>query len=91
MICLDTNYLIHCLEAGSEEAERITAWYRRGEHLLAPVTAWYEFLCGPVTAEQEEIVRAFLTEVSPLPRNKRAKQRTSSTRPAASAICAWTP
>ena len=65
MICLDTNYLIRCLEAGSEEAERITAWYRRGERLLAPVTAWYEFLCGPVTAEQEEIVRAFLAEVIP--------------------------
>ncbi len=65
MICLDTNYLIRCLEAGSEEAERITAWYRHGERLLAPVTAWYEFLCGPVTAEQEEIVRAFLVEVIP--------------------------
>ena len=65
MICLDTNYLIRCLEAGSEEAERITAWYRRGERLLAPVTAWHEFLCGPVTTEQEEIVRAFLAEVIP--------------------------
>ena len=65
MICLDTNYLIRCLEPGSEEADRITAWYRRGERLLAPTTAWYEFLCGPVTPEQEEAVRAFLAEVIP--------------------------
>lgn len=65
MICLDTNYLIRCLEPGSTEAKRITAWYRRGERLTTPTTAWYEFLCGPVTAEQEETVRAFLTEVIP--------------------------
>jgi len=65
VICLDTNYLIRCLEDGSEEANRITDWYRRGERLIAPMPAWYEFLCGPITAEQEEIVRAFLAEVIP--------------------------
>ncbi|MBE2181653.1 MAG: PIN domain-containing protein [Chthoniobacterales bacterium] len=65
MICLDTNYLIRCLEPGSEEAERIMAWYRRGERLLAPMPAWYELLCGPVTPEQEEIMRGFLAEVIP--------------------------
>ncbi len=65
MICLDTNYLIRCLEPGSEEAECIMAWYGRGERLVAPMPAWYEFLCGPVTLEQEEIMRAFLAEVIP--------------------------
>lgn len=65
VICLDTNYLIRCLELGSEESDRITSWYRRGERLCAPMPAWYEFLCGPVTAEQEEAVRAFLAEVIP--------------------------
>jgi len=65
VICLDTNYLIRCLEPGSEEAERITAWYGRGERLFVPMPAWYEFLCAPVTPEQAEIMRAFLTEVIP--------------------------
>ena len=65
MICLDTNYLIRCLEDGSEEAGRITDWYRSGERLITPVPAWYEFLCGPITMEREEIVRAFLAEVIP--------------------------
>jgi len=65
VICLDTNYLIRCLEPDSEEAGRITAWYRRGERLLVPMPAWYEFLCGPVTLEQEEIMRAFLAEAIP--------------------------
>jgi predicted nucleic acid-binding protein len=65
VICLDTNYLIRCLEHGSEEAERITNWYRGGERLITPMPAWYEFLCGPITPEHEEIVRAFLAEVIP--------------------------
>jgi predicted nucleic acid-binding protein len=65
VICLDTNYLIRCLEDSSEEAGRITDWYRSGERLITPVPAWYEFLCGPITMEREEIVRAFLAEVIP--------------------------
>jgi predicted nucleic acid-binding protein len=65
VICLDTNYLIRCLEPGSEEARRITDWYRGEERLIAPMPAWYEFLRGPITTEQEEIVRAFLAEVLP--------------------------
>jgi hypothetical protein len=65
VICLDTDYLIRCLEPGSEEADRIAAWYRRGERLIAPMTAWYESLCGPVNAEQKNIVRAFLAEIIP--------------------------
>ena len=63
MICLDTNYLSRCLEDGSAEAGHITDWYRGGERLITPMPAWYEFLCGPITMEQEEIVRAFLSEV----------------------------
>jgi predicted nucleic acid-binding protein len=46
------------------EDEKIGA-PRRGERLLAPMPAWYEFLCGPVTLWQEEIMRAFLAEVIP--------------------------
>ena len=65
MICLDTNYLSRCLEDGSAEAGHITDWYRGGERLITPMPAWYEFLCGPITIEQEEIVRAFLAEVIP--------------------------
>jgi predicted nucleic acid-binding protein len=65
VICLDTNYLIRCLEDGSEEAGRITDWHRHGERLITPMPAWYEFLCGPITIEQEEIVRAFLAGVIP--------------------------
>lgn len=60
MIALDTNYLINGLVAGSPEADALIAWYRDGEVLAAPSVVWYEFLCGPVSAHEVELMRAFL-------------------------------
>ena len=65
MICLDTNYLISGLVAGTSEAAELSGWYQEGEQLIAPMPAWYEFVCGPVTEEQEETARAFLTSIVP--------------------------
>jgi predicted nucleic acid-binding protein len=65
MICLDTNYLIRGLVSESDEAAALIAWTQAGEILVTPSVAWYEFLCGPVTQEQVNIVRAFLREVVP--------------------------
>lgn len=61
MICLDTNYLIRGLVSGSREGEELAAWITSGERLVTPVIAWYEFLCGPVTARQVETMRAFVS------------------------------
>lgn len=60
MIALDTSYLINALVAGAPEAAALIAWYRNGEALAAPSVVWYEFLCGPVSAREIELVRAFL-------------------------------
>lgn len=60
VICLDTNYLIHGLVTGSPEAAQIVRWYQSGEPMIAPMPAWFEFLCGPVTAFQVATIRAFL-------------------------------
>jgi predicted nucleic acid-binding protein len=65
MICLDTNYLISGLVAGSSEAGELSAWYQQGEQLIAPMPAWFEFVCGPVTEGQEATARAFLTSIVP--------------------------
>jgi predicted nucleic acid-binding protein len=65
VICLDTNYLIRGLVAGAKEAEELQSWYRSGEALVTPMPAWYEFLCGPVTAAQTLTLRAFLKEIIP--------------------------
>ncbi len=65
MICLDTNYLIRGLSEGTEEAAELVAWIKAGETLITPMLAWFEFICGPVTEEQKETMRAFLTEIVP--------------------------
>ena len=60
VICLDTNYLILGLTEGSVEARQLTQWHKRGERLATPAIAWYEFLCGPVDQDHQEVMRAFL-------------------------------
>lgn len=63
MICLDTNYLILGLIPGSAESMELVSWAQRGERLVTPAVAWYEFLCGPVTGAQIMTMRAFLGEI----------------------------
>jgi len=65
MICLDTNYLIKGIELGSAEAVRMTAWYQAAEPMITAMPAWYEFHCGPLTGDQENAIRAFLSEIVP--------------------------
>ena len=65
MICLDTNYLIRGVTVGTEEAAELVAWVEAGEILITPMPAWFEFICGPVTDEQMETMRAFLTTIVP--------------------------
>ena len=65
VICLDTNYLILGLVAGSRESRELAGWIAMGERLVTPTLAWFEFLCGPVTAAQIETMRAFVHEVVP--------------------------
>ena len=63
MICLDTNYLILGLSAGTHEARQLIAWTEAGEALITPMLAWFEFRCGPVTPAQILTMRAFLQDV----------------------------
>ena len=61
MLYVDTNYLIQGLVRGSKEGAQLSQWYGAGETILAPAPAWFEFLCGPVTQPQINIIRAFLS------------------------------
>jgi len=65
MICLDTNYLILGLVADSRESGEMRAWITSGEQLVTPMLAWFEFLCGPVTAAQRQTMNAFLHALLP--------------------------
>lgn len=61
MILLDTNYLIGVLVRDSPEAARVIDWYR-DEELCVSAVAWYEFLCGPVDAAGEMVVRGLIRD-----------------------------
>jgi len=60
MICLDTNYLVNALVPGSQEAKAVGTWLKKGERLFTSSVSWYEFLCGPVRAEEIRLVRNLL-------------------------------
>lgn len=61
MILLDTNYLINALVPGSPEAEAVLSWIEAGEGLCTSSVAWYEFLCGPVSAREVELMSDVLS------------------------------
>ena len=61
MICVDSNYLIRGLVPGTPEARKLVEWHLAGETLVTSAIAWYEFLCGPVTAAHVRAMDAFLT------------------------------
>ena len=63
MICLDTNYLILGLVAGSHESAKILKWAQAGEQFCVSSIVWYEFLCGPINSEQEQAMRQLVKEI----------------------------
>ena len=65
VICLDTNYLILGLVQGSTEGEELVAWGEGGETFCTASTAWYEFLCGPVSAAHVSTMRGLLQSILP--------------------------
>ncbi len=62
MILLDTNYLIRCLLADSEEARHVDTWLEQEQPLCTSSISWYEFASGPVDAEGIEIIRSALSD-----------------------------
>ena len=79
MIALDTNFLIHGLITGTDEAARISLWLETKEPIGMPAIAWYEFLCGPVSAEDIQLARAILTAgVMEFPKRRPPNPRVSS-------------
>ncbi len=65
MICLDTNYLILGLVADSHEAKSLLRWADQGKIFCVSAIVWYEFLCGPITTEQEAAIKLLLHEIVP--------------------------
>jgi predicted nucleic acid-binding protein len=60
MIHLDTNFLIQSLVPGSFASSALQTWIAAGEGLGISAIAWSEFLCGPLTPEDEALAHELL-------------------------------
>ena len=65
MIHLDTNFLIQALVPGSPAESKLQAWLVAGEDLGISAIAWSEFLCGPLTPQDEALAQTLLTTPEP--------------------------
>jgi predicted nucleic acid-binding protein len=55
MIHLDTNFLIQALVPASSAEARLQTWLTTDEDLGISSIAWSEFLCGPLTSQDEAL------------------------------------
>ena len=60
MIHLDTNFLIQALAPSSAAEKKLQTWLKDGEDLGISSIAWSEFLCGPLTAQDEAWAQTLL-------------------------------
>ncbi|MEI7775511.1 MAG: PIN domain-containing protein [Verrucomicrobiota bacterium] len=61
MIHLDANILIRLSVPGSGAAKKVRKWLLAGETLSASAPAWFEYISGPVTAQDILHAEAILT------------------------------
>ncbi len=66
MIHLDTNFLIHALQPGTNEDAALRAWLSAEESVGISAMTWAEFLCGPLSAGDREFAEALFPVVEPL-------------------------
>ena len=60
MIHFDTSFLIRALVPGSPSETKVLAWLTAGEDFGVSAIAWSEFLCGPVSPQDEALARLIL-------------------------------
>ena len=65
MIHLDTNFLIQALVPGSAAEGRLHFWLTASEDLGISTIAWSEFLCGPLTPDEEALAQALFAVPEP--------------------------
>ena len=66
MFHLDTNFLVRVQVAGSAEETRYHQLVRAGEVAGISTVAWGEYLCGPVSADEEAAARYLVGDIEPL-------------------------
>jgi predicted nucleic acid-binding protein len=65
MIHLDTNFLIQSLVPGTPAEAKVLTWLAAGEDFGISTVAWSEFLCGPITPQDEMLAQLLLSAPEP--------------------------
>jgi predicted nucleic acid-binding protein len=60
MIHFDTSFLIHALVPSSPAEAKVLSWLTAGEDFGVSTIAWSEFLCGPLSPQDEALARLIL-------------------------------
>jgi len=63
---LDTNYLIANTDANTAASRQIDEWIISGEPIHVSAMAWAEYLCGPITSDDEIKTALMLTSIEPI-------------------------
>lgn len=66
MIHLDTNFLIHALQSGTDEDTKLRAWLEEDEPVGLSSMTWAEFLCGPLNPGDQELAEALFPDIEPM-------------------------
>jgi predicted nucleic acid-binding protein len=64
-IYLDTSFLIRALVPGTPEDRTLRIWLTAGRPVRISSIAWAEFLCGPLSPEEQELARGIVGQPSP--------------------------
>ena len=65
MIHLDTNFLIQALMPSSAAEAKLQTWLKAGEDLGVSSIAWSEFLCGPLTQNDQTLAEFLFPDPEP--------------------------
>jgi predicted nucleic acid-binding protein len=65
MIHLDTNFLIQALMPSSAAEAKLQTWLKGGEDLGVSSIAWSEFLCGPLTQNDQTLAEFLFPDPEP--------------------------
>jgi predicted nucleic acid-binding protein len=66
MIHLDTDFLVHALQSGTDEDTKLRGWLEEEESVGLSAMTWAEFFCGPLNPGDRELAEALFPEIEPM-------------------------
>ena len=64
-VYLDTSFLIRALIRGTPEDRTLRLWLAAGRSVRISSIVWAEFLCGPLSSEEQEMARGVVGQPTP--------------------------